>query len=157
MAQYQYNLYKPNSKNTGCAFSFKIITTDKDGGEVKPTFLIQAIKQASWNADKRSGSFSANAKAPEKNIYCKINENEVGAVLDAIEKYTEFSAFHTYNDDKTTISFKPYQKNNGVDAWSFGVVKNSSLKFGIGIEKGEARTLKSLLELYLSKLFSFQD
>lgn len=157
MAQYQYNLYKPNSKNTGCAFSFKIITTDKDGSAVKPTFLIQAIKQASWNADKRSGSFSANAKDPEKNIYCKINENEVGAVMDAIENYTEFSAFHTYNDDKTTISFKPYQKNNGVDAWSFGVVKNSSLKFGIGIEKGEARTLKSLLELYLSKLFSFQD
>ena len=153
----QYNLYKPNQRGSGSAFSFKIITTDKDGDAVKPTFLIQAIKQASWNSSKRSGSFSANAKDPEKNIYCKINENEAGAILDAIENYTEFSAFHTYNDDKTTISFKPYQKNNGVNAWSFGVVKNSSLKFGIGIEKGEARTLKSLLELYLSKLFSFQD
>jgi hypothetical protein len=152
----QYNLYKPNTKNTGCAFSFKIITKDKEGNPSKPTFLIQAIKQASWNSNKRTGSFSANAKDPEKNIYCKINENEAGAIIDALEKYSEFSAYHTYNDDKTTISLKPYQKNNGVDAWSFGVVKNSTLKFGIGIEMGEARTLKTLLELYLTRLFDFQ-
>lgn len=152
----QYNLYKPNTKNTGCAFSFKIITKDKEGFLSKPTFLIQAIKQASWNSNKRTGSFSANAKDPEKNIYCKINENEAGAIIDALEKYSEFSAYHTYNDDKTTISLKPYQKNNGVDAWSFGVIKNSTLKFGIGIEMGEARTLKTLLELYLTRLFDFQ-
>mgnify|MGYP001036862881 CR=1 FL=1 len=153
----QYNLYKPNTKNTGCAFSFKIITKDKDGQNTKPTFLIQSIKQASWNANKKIGSFSANAKDPEKNIYCKINENEVGAILNAIEKYSDFSAFHTYNDDKTTISLKPYQKNNGTNAWSLGVIKNSTLKFGIGIELGEARTLKALLELYLIKLFEYQD
>jgi hypothetical protein len=152
----QYNLYKPNAKSTGCAFSFKIIEKDKEGNPTKPTFLIQAIKQASWDQNKRSGSFSANAKDPEKNIYCKINENEAGAILNSIEKYVEFSAFHTFNDDKTTISLKPYQKNNGVDAWSFGVIKNSTLKFGIGIEIGEARTLKTLLELYLTRLFSYQ-
>jgi uncharacterized membrane protein len=152
----QYNLYKPNSKGTGCAFSFKIITKDKEGNPAKPTFLIQAIKQASWDSNKKTGSFSANAKNPEKNIFCKINENEAGAILNSIEKYTEWSAFHTYNEDKTTMSFKPYTKPNGVEAWSFGVIKNSALKFGIGIEIGEARTLKSLLELYLCKLFDYQ-
>ena len=152
----QYNLYKPNAKSTGCAFSFKVIERDKEGNLTKPTFLIQAIKQASWDQNKRSGSFSANAKDPEKNIYCKINENEAGAILNSIEKYVEFSAFHTFNDDKTTISLKPYKKNNGVDAWSFGVIKNSTLKFGIGIEIGEARTLKTLLELYLTRLFSYE-
>jgi len=152
----QYNLYKPNAKSTGCAFSFKIITKDKEGNPSKPTFLIQAIKQASWNSSKRTGSFSANAKDPEKNIYCKINENEVGAIIEAIEKYTDWSAYHTYNDDKTTMSFKPYTKPNGAEAWSFGVIKNSALKFGIGIEKGEARTLKTLLELYLITLFSYE-
>jgi len=149
----QYNLYKPNSKGTGCAFSFKIITKDKEGNPAKPTFLIQSIKQASWDSNRKTGSFSANAKDPEKNIYCKINENEAGAILHAIEKYKEWSAFHTYNDDKTTISFKPYTKNNGVQAWSLGVIKNTTLKFGIGVEMGEARALKSLLELYLYKLF----
>ena len=153
----QYNLYKTNAKSTGCAFSFKVIEKDKEGNPTKPTFLIQAIKQASWNQSKRSGSFSANAKDPEKNIYCKINENEAGAILNSIEKYVEFSAFHTFNDDKTTISLKPYQKNNGISAWSFGVIKNSTLKFGIGIELGEARTLKTLLELYLTTLFSYES
>ncbi len=151
----QYNLYKPNSKNTGCAFSFKIIDQDKEGNSVKPTFLIQSIKQAGWNAQKRTGSFSDNAKNPEKNIYCKINENEVGAIINSIERYTEFSAFHTYNEDKTTISFKPYEKTNGTKAFSLGVIKNSTLKFGIGIELGEARALKVLLEMYLRKLFEF--
>jgi uncharacterized membrane protein len=151
----QYNLYKPNSKSSGSAFSFKVIDKDKDGNPTKPTFLIQAIKQASWDSNKRTGSFSANAKDPEKNIYCKINENEVGAVLNAIEKYGEFSAYHTFNDDKTTISFKPYEKSNGSKAFSLGIIKNSTLKFGIGIELGEARTLKTLLELYLQKLFNY--
>ena len=151
----QYNLYKPNTKNTGCAFSFKIIDQDKDGNPTKPTFLIQAIKQAGWNSSNRTGTFSANAKDPEKNIYCKINENEVGAIIHAIERYSEFSAYHTFDDNKTTISFKPYEKNNGTKAFSLGVIKNSTLKFGIGVELGEARALKVLLELYLQKLFKF--
>ena len=152
----QYNLYKPNSKSTGCAFSFKVIEKDKEGNPTNPTFLIQAIKQASWDSNRKTGSFSANAKDPEKNIYCKINENEAGAIIHAIEKYTDWSAYHTYNEDKTTMSFKPYTKGSGQDAWSLGVIKNSTLKFGIGVELGEARTLKTLLELYLTRLFDYQ-
>ena len=106
----QYNLYKPNSYNSGCAFSFKIISKDKDGNETKPSFLIQGIKQASWDDQKKTGSFSANAKDPEKNIYLKLNEHEVGSLILSIEKYTEFKAFHSFKDDKTQISFKPYEK-----------------------------------------------
>lgn len=151
----QYNLYKPNSKNTGCAFSFKIVEKDKEGNSCKPTFLVQSIKQAGWDAQKRNGSFSANSKNPEKNIFFKLNENEIGGILNSIERYSEFSAYHTYNDDKTTISFKPYEKQNGTKAFSLSVIKNSALKFGIGIELGEARALKVLLELYLKKLFEF--
>jgi hypothetical protein len=152
----QYNLYKPNPKSTGCAFSFKVIEKDKEGNPTKPTFLIQAIKQASWDSNRKTGSFSANAKDPEKNIYCKINEHEAGAIIHAIEKYTDWSAYHTYNEDKTTMSFKPYTKGNGQDAWSLGVIKNSTLKFGIGVELGEARTFKTMLELYLTRLFDYQ-
>ena len=48
-----------------------------------------------------------NEDGGSKNIYCKINEGEAGAIIDAIEKYTDWSAYHTYNDDKTTMSFKP--------------------------------------------------
>ena len=151
----QYNLYKPNSYNSGCAFSFKIISKDKDGNETKPSFLIQGIKQASWDDQKKTGSFSANAKDPEKNIYIKLNEHEVGSLILSIEKYTEFKAFHSFKDDKTQISFKHYQKKNGGNAFSFSIVKNGSLKFGLGIELGEARALVVLLEMFLTKFFKY--
>jgi hypothetical protein len=155
MSHKQYDIYKPNSSNAGCAFSFKIIETDKEGNQVKPSVLVQSIKQASWNSKSKTGSFSANAKDPEKNIYFKLNENEVGGILHAIEKYVEFSAYHTYNDDKTQISFKPYTKKNGLKAFSLSVVKNSTLKFGMGIELSEARTLKGLFDLFLFKYFNY--
>ena len=155
MSHKQYDIYKPNASNAGCAFSFKIVETDKDGNRQKPTFLVQSIKQASWNSQKRTGSFSANAKDPEKNIYFKLGENEVGGMLNAIENYTEFSAYHSYNEDKTQISFKPYTKKNGQKAFSFSVIKNSTLKFGIGVEISEDRTLKGLFDLFLFKYFNY--
>lgn len=151
----QHDIYKPNSSNSGCAFSFKIVETDKEGNKIKPTLLVQSIKQATWDSKKKIGSFSANAKDPEKNIYFKLGENEVGGMLNAIENYTEFSAFHSYNDDKTQISFKPYTKKNGQKAFSFSVVKNSTLKFGMGVELSEARTLKGLFDLFLFKYFNY--
>ena len=151
----QYEIYKPNPSTTGCAFSFKIVETDKEGNKVKPSVIVQSIKQASWDSQRKKGSFSANVKDPEKNIYFKLNENEVGGILHAIENYTDFSAYHTYNDDKTQISFKPYTKKNGDKAFSFSVIKNSTLKFGLGIELGEARTLKGLFDLFLFKYFNY--
>tara|TARA_R100000426_G_C4816816_1_gene108784 strand:- start:567 stop:1037 length:471 start_codon:yes stop_codon:yes gene_type:complete len=151
----QYDIYKPNASNAGCAFSFKILEKDKDGNPIKPSFLVQSIKQAKWNNQTKTGSFSENAKDPEKNIYFKLNENEIGGMLNAIENYTEFSAYHTYNDDKTQISFKPYTKKTGQKAFSFSVIKNSTLKFGIGVELSEARVLKSLFDLFLFKYFNY--
>jgi hypothetical protein len=151
----QYEIYKPNPSNAGCAFSFKIIETDKEGNKIKPSVIVQSIKQASWDNQRKKGSFSANAKDPEKNIHFKLNHNEVGGILHAIENYTDFSAYHTYNDDKTQISFKPYTKKNGDKAFSFSVVKNSTLKFGMGIELSEARTLKGLFDLFLFKFFNY--
>lgn len=155
MSHKQHDIYKPNSFNSGCAFSFKIVEKDKDGNSQKPSFLVQSIKQASWDSQKKTGSFSANAKDPEKNIYFKLGENEIGGMLNAIENYVEFSAYHSYNDDKTQISFKPYTKKNGQKAFSFSVVKNSTLKFGMGVEISEARTLKGLFDLFLFKYFNY--
>tara|TARA_R110000772_G_scaffold257383_1_gene374172 strand:+ start:637 stop:1104 length:468 start_codon:yes stop_codon:yes gene_type:complete len=155
MSHKQHDIYKPNSFNSGCAFSFKIVEKDKEGNNQKPSFLVQSIKQASWNSQKKTGSFSANAKDPEKNIYFKLGENEIGGMLNAIENYAEFSAYHSYNEDKTQISFKPYTKKNGQKAFSFSVVKNSTLKFGMGVELSEARTLKGLFDLFLFKYFDY--
>ena len=142
--------YKPNSKNTGCAFSFDIGSNIKNG---EPCVYVRAVKQHSWNQSKRTGSFSANAKDPDKSVSIKLNEVEVGGFIYAIEKYTDFSAFHSFEDNKTQISFKPYKKKDGSDAFSFGVTRNSVNKFGIGVEMSEAYVLREFLTFYLQELY----
>jgi hypothetical protein len=152
-----FSLYKPNSKVTGCAFQFKI--GQRKGSE--KTLYVSAIQQSSWNENTKTGSFSDNAKNPEKTLNIKLNENEIGGLLYAIRTYTDFSAFHTFDDNKTQISFKPYTKNNDAKtkAFSFTISRNGNQKFGIGIELGEAETLSEFLkftltEIYYSRTFS---
>ncbi len=145
--------YKPNSKNTGCAFSFDIGANNKNQ---EPCVYVRAIKQHSWNSKTRTGSFSENAKNPEKSISIKLNEIEVGGLIFAIEKYNQFSAFHSYEDNKTSISFKPYKKKDGTDAFSFGVTRNSANKFGIGVEVSEAYGLREFLKFYLQELYIYR-
>lgn len=146
----KFSLYKPNSKVTGCAFQFKI---GQGKGDEK-TLYISAIQQACWNENTKTGSFSDNAKNPEKNINIKLNEIEIGGLIYAIRQYKEFSAFHTYEENKTQISFKPYKKQNGADAFSFSVSRNGNQKFGIGVELGEAETLCEFLRFALNNIFS---
>ena len=71
----------------------------------------------------------------------------------SIEKYKEFSAFHSYDDNKTSISFKPYKKKDNTDAFSLGVTRNSANKFGIGVEMSEAYGLREFLKFYLQELY----
>lgn len=146
----KFSLYKPNAKVTGCAFQFKIGETK---GKEK-TLYVSAIQQSSWNENTKTGSFSDNAKNPEKNINIKLNENEIGGLLYAIRQYTEFSAFHTFDENKTQISFKPYTKQNGAKAFSFSISRNGNQKFGIGIELSEAETLSEFLKFTLVQIFS---
>lgn len=144
-----FSLYKPNSKVTGCAFQFKL----GNGKNSEKTLYVSAIQQASWNENTKTGSFSENAKNPEKNLNIKLNINEIGGFLYAIRQYKEFSAYHTYEENKTQISFKPYQKKDGTDAFSFSISRNGNQKFGIGIELGEAEALAEFLKFSLNEIF----
>lgn len=146
----KFSLYKPNSKVTGCAFQFKIGQSKGD----EKTLYVSAIQQSSWNENTKTGSFSDNAKNPEKNINIKLNENEIGGLIYAIRIYTEFSAFHTFDENKTQISFKPYTKQNGTKAFSFSISRNGNQKFGIGIELGEAEALSEFLKFTLIQIYS---
>jgi len=146
-------LYKPNAKGTGCAFSFNVGRTGK---EKEPCVYINAIMQHSWNEKTKNGSFAENAKNPEKTIIVKLNEFELGGFIYAIENYLEYSAFHTFEDNKTTISFKPYTKQNGTKAFSLTVTKNSAAKFGIGMEMGEAYAVREFFNGMLGKTFDFR-
>jgi hypothetical protein len=145
--------YKPNAKNLGCAFSFNMGQTGK---EREPCVYMNAILQYSWNEKTRNGSFSENAKNPEKTIIVKLNEFELGGFINAIENYCEYKAFHTFDDNKTSINFKPYSKQDGTKAFSLTVTKNSASKFGIGLELGEAYALRESLKNALASLFHFR-
>jgi hypothetical protein len=145
--------YKPNSSNTGCAFGFQLGVSNKSK---EPAVFMTAIQQFSWNEKTKNGSFSENFKNPEKSISLKFNENELGGFIYAVEQYVEFSAFHTYEENKTAISFKPYTKKNGQKAFSFSVTRNSANKFGIGLEMSEAYALVEFLKFALNKIYSFR-
>ena len=145
--------YKPNAKNTGCAFSFDIGANNKNK---EPCVYVRAVKQYSWDASKRSGSFSGNAKDPEKSISIKLNEIEIGGLINAITNYREFSAFHSYEDNKTSISFTPYTKKDGTEAFSFGVTRNSTNKFGIGVEMSEAYGLAEFCKFFFQELYLYR-
>lgn len=139
--------YKPNSKNTGCAFSFQLSTKDK------PTVYVNGIQQFSWNDQTKNGSFSGNQKNPEKTIAIKINENEIGGLIHAIRTYGEWKAFHSFEENKTQISWTRYKKKDGADAFSFSILRNGNQKFGMGVELSEAEALRVFLETCLVKIF----
>jgi hypothetical protein len=143
-------LYKPNSSNTGSAFGFQLGTGNKNK---EPSIFITAIQQFSWNEKTKNGSFSENSKNPEKSISLKLNENELGGFIYAIEQYAEFSAFHTYEENKTAITFKPYTKKNGQKAFSFSIVRNSANKFGMGVEMSEAYALCQFFKFSLNEIY----
>ena len=146
-----FSLYKPNSKNTGCAFAFKEGVTGKN---YEPCVYVNGIQQHSWNDATKNGSFSENAKNPEKTIAFKLNEFELGGLINAIENRVEYKAFHTFDENKTQISFKPYTKQNGAKAFSFSISRNGNQKFGIGIELGEAEALSEFLKFTLIQIYS---
>ena len=83
------SLYKPNSKNTGCAFNFKIgVNKSKE-----PVIYASAIQQYSWDDSKKTGNFSGNGNDPDKKINLKFTEFEIGGIISAFKNRNEFSHF----------------------------------------------------------------
>jgi len=150
-------LYKPNSKNAGCAFNFKIgVNRNKE-----PVVYASAIQQYNWDDKKRSGSFSGNKENPEKNINLKFNEFEIGGILSALRKRYEYSAFHSFEENKTSIKFVPWdksvknQKGESTILPAFGITftRNGSQTFRVPLEPGEVENLDEFFRFYLSKLY----
>lgn len=147
------NFYKPNSNNTGNAFGFRL---GIQGKNQEPCLYMTAVQQHSWDSKKKSGSFSANSKNPEKSISIKFNESELGGFIYAIQNYDKFNAFHSFDDNKTSISLSPYTKKDGTKAFSFSVTRNSATKFGIGLEMSEAYLLVEYFKFVIKEILSFR-
>ena len=89
----KFTLYKPNSKNTGAAFSFDL-AKDKKGNAV---MYVSMIQQHSWNDKTKSGSFKENAKNPEKNGTFKLSANDAVNVRSTLNSpYSSYYGKHCY-------------------------------------------------------------
>ena len=160
----KFTLYKPNSKNTGAAFSFDL-AKDKKGNAV---MYVSMIQQHSWNDKTKSGSFKENAKNPEKSGTIKLSANEAGEILSSFKTRIPFVAFHRNNEDTTIIKFTPWDKKRKImgkdgDEWhetpAFGITvsRNSSQVYKLPLEAGETEVLSELLKKYILNSFVTND
>jgi len=148
--------YKPNAKMTGSACQFYLNYNDG-------SFFSTLIKQASWDANKKSGSFQANKQDPTKNVIIKLSSAEVAGFIDAIERSVEFKGYHSSAQQVVQFSFGPYMRDEKQVGYSYSVSKQGKedstqkASFLIGLYFNEARLLKQHLEYLLDKSFEAQD
>lgn len=146
------SFYKPNSKNTGTACSFSVNPKDE-------SVWSSLIKQSAWNEAKKIGSFSENQNNPNKSVKVKFSLAEAAGILDAIERKSEFLAFHNSEKQSIQIKFSPYIKDDKQVGYSYIVNKtdkqNSENKqsYLIGLYFNEARLLKEFLSYALQSIF----
>jgi hypothetical protein len=147
------SLYKPNSKNAGCACNFSVGQSPNGS----PAFYVSAIQQHGWNDKTKKANFSQNKDNPEKNINVKFNEWEIGSIISAFNNRHEYSSYHTFNDNSTSIKFTPWDKKSksGEILPAFGMVltRNGNQTFKVPLEPGETETLKSFMKRYLFDYF----
>lgn len=148
-------IYKPNSKNTGCAISFQI--SQKPNAE--PQFYVNCIAQHSWNDQTKTGSFAESRNNPSKTIAIKFNEFELGEFINAFQKEIAYSTFHSSESNKTQIKLAPYEKTKGsgeyaVKYTAFGLsfTRNGADTFKVPLEPGEAVRLVSFINKFYSLL-----
>ena len=148
--------YKPNAKMTGSACQFYLNYTDG-------SFFSTLIKQASWDANKKTGSFQANRKDPNKNVIIKLSALEVAGILDAIERDVEYKGYHSSSQQVVQFSFSPYIRDGEQKGYSYSVSKQGKedstqkASFLIGFYFHEAKLLKRHLEYLLDNHFKIED
>ena len=119
-------IYKPNDKNTGCACSFQF---GVDLKKSEPVVFVNAIQQHGWDAKERVGSFTENANNPDKSLTIKLNEVECGEFISAFENRHEYSAYHDFDENKTSIKISPWDKKRKIS------VKDPKTKKYIGLDQ----------------------
>ncbi len=145
--------YKPNPSVKGSACSFWM-TDDK-------ALMSSFIKQDSWDSARKRGSFSKNKDNPKAKALVKYSQVEAAALIDAIERNTTWSAYHSSKNQIIKINFGPYidKKTGEQKGFSYAVNKEGKedstdkVSFVIGLTFPEARLLKEFLCGLLQKTF----
>ena len=159
------SLFHPNKSNTGSACSFSQNT--KDG-----TIFAAIIKQDTWDDSKHVGGFVGSRGNSDKHINIKFSPTEVGAILDAIDRFRLFSTVHVDDKSNKSINFglwltkldptKPDEKQQA-KGYSFSITltdKEDSTKkisFYIGLTFAEARLIREFLAFSLQRSFQINQ
>ena len=160
-------IYNPNPKNAGCACSFRF---GVDMKSKDPVVYVNAIQQHSWDNNKKIGSFSENRNNPDKNLTIKLNEVECGEFISAFENRLDYSSYHDFDDNKTSIKISPWDKKRKVSfknpktqkyedkfvtvpAFGLSLIRNGNQVYKIPLDPGEVTMLKVFLTLSLTKLY----
>ena len=148
--------YKPNAKMTGSACQFYLNHNDA-------AIFTTLIKQASWDANKKTGSFQANKDNPSKNVIIKLSQAEVAGFIDALERSVEFKGYHSSSLQVVQFSFGPYMRDGKQVGFSYSVSKQGKedttqkSSFLIGLYFNEAVLLRNHLAFLLDKSFEIQE
>ena len=127
--------YKANPKVTGTACSFSVNPKDK-------SVYASLIKQKSWDDRSKTGRFDADSKC-----ITKLNVMELGAIINAIDSKSDWSAYHGTQTRATKMNFSPYSQgdNHGFNFRVTADSKEDSEKkatYSMGFRYGEAEALK---------------
>lgn len=130
-------IYKPNAKMSGSACSLNY-------NNYSESLYIEMIKQASWDDTKKRGTFDK-----ENKLLAKFNPNEIGAMLDVLNRNTEWKIFHNSDKGSTSGSFSPYKNQSNVQmGYSLSLYQkdandaNNTRSVRIGFTFAEAEVLK---------------
>lgn len=158
------HIYHPNKSNAGFACSFS--QSEKDG-----TIFASIIKQAGWDAEKQIGTFKGSKNDPSKNVNIKLEQVEVAAILDCLDRNRSFSTMHDGDKLMKSIQFVPWKNKLSEESikagevptqkgFSFSITstdkQDSTAKssFYIGLTFAEGRLIREFLISSLQKSFA---
>ena len=141
------NFYKPTQKVTGAACSFSFNSKEE-------CVFIQLIKQVSYNAGKRLGTFNGGEK-----INLKFSMTETAGMIDALERNVAYSMFHTTAVAKTGINFEPYMDQVTLTQKGFSLkihqtAGENKIGFLLGFTFPEMALVKEYLKFSLEHCFT---
>lgn len=138
--------YKANPKVSGTACSFSVNPKDK-------SVYASLIKQKSWDDKTKTGRFDADNKC-----ITKLSTMELGALINAIDAKTDWSAYHGTQTRATKMNFSPYSQG-GNEGFNFRVTADSKedsekkSTFSMGFRYGEAEVLKRYFIFSMNAIF----
>lgn len=144
--------YKANSAVKGalCSFSFN------SKGQA---LYVELVKQVSYNAEKRLGSFSGGKKC-----VAKFSVTEIGDFILALEKNKEVKPFHSFNGETSQITFGPLMSKPKTDdekptqiGFKLNIYKSNDGQkenFSIGFSFAESVVLREYFKFVLQHIYS---